>query len=248
MDNSADKKKQILIVNDEKLEYYLKYSRRKSVEIKIKADGQIYVSAPFYVPKKDVEAFLTNKFTWIKNKLTSLSSSGEEAKGNLTDRKSIPFFGKSVLFQIVEYDLKRVKTKLENGTLTVFIPKGFNEADKNLLAVETLRKFYIDKTREYIINKIPYYEKLIGVEVKAVKIKDQSTRWGSCSSKMNLNFNFRLSMMTETAIDYIIVHELCHIKEMNHSKTFWRLVKSFYPECDNAKVWIKENTKNLMFI
>jgi predicted metal-dependent hydrolase len=248
MDNSAVSKKQLLIINEEKLEYFLKYSRRKSVEIKIKADGQIYVSAPFYVQKKDIEAFLNKKYAWIKNKLVQMVADSGKAMGSLLERKEVPLFGKSVAFEIVESDFKRIRTSFKNDLLRIELPKGFNTADKNILVGEALRKLYISKTKEYVIDRIPYYEKLIGVEAKVVRIKDQSTRWGSCSSKNNLNFNFRLSMMTYEAIDYILVHELCHLKEMNHSKAFWRLVKAFYPECDRAKVWIKENTKKLMFI
>lgn len=248
MDNSTVSKKQLLIVNEEKLEYYLKYSRRKSIEIKIKADGQIYVSAPFYVPQKEIEAFLSKKYVWIKNKLVQIVAHSEKARVSLLERKEVPLFGKLVDFEIIESDLKRVRTSFKDDLLKIELPKGFNTADKNILVGEALRKLYISKTKEYVIDRIPYYEKLIGVEAKVVRIKDQSTRWGSCSSKNNLNFNFRLSMMTYEAIDYIIVHELCHLKEMNHSQAFWRLVKLFYPGCDTAKAWIKENTKKLMFI
>ncbi len=77
--------------------------------------------------------------------------------------------------------------------------------------------------------RIAVYNKYYGFTVKRVVIKNHSSKWGSCSSKGNLNFNYRILFLPETLVDYIVVHELCHLKEMNHSKAFWALVKQTVP-------------------
>ena len=73
-----------------------------------------------------------------------------------------------------------------------------------------------------------------------VAIRDQSSRWGSCSSKANLNFNYRLALLSERHSDYIVVHELCHLKEMNHSSRFWNLVEQGIPDYKNIRAEIKK--------
>ncbi len=78
-------------------------------------------------------------------------------------------------------------------------------------------------------EKADYFAKLMGVSYGRISIRNQKTRWGSCSSKWNLNFNYKLYYMPERLMDYVIVHELAHLKYMNHSKEFWRVVETYYP-------------------
>ena len=81
-----------------------------------------------------------------------------------------------------------------------------------------------DKARIFIPERVKYYAEVIGVDYGRITIRCQKTRWGSCSSKGNLNFNCLLMLMPSEVIDYVVVHELCHIKQMNHSKAFWKEV------------------------
>ncbi len=83
-----------------------------------------------------------------------------------------------------------------------------------------------EKARILVHQKIEYFNNFYGYEFNRVSIKNQKTRWGSCSSKGNLNFNYRVLFLPEELCDYVIVHELCHLKELNHSKGFWELVST----------------------
>jgi Predicted metal-dependent hydrolase len=237
-----------LYIGNEVYEYTLKYSKRKSLEIKIKNDGQIYVSAPFYVSIKEIEDVLNKKSVWIEKKLHLMKEQCKNPYSELASKGTILFMGQDILFNITENNKKRVYLSFDGGKLDLEIPVGFQSHDKDILIKENLKRFYKKNTEDYLEQKIEYYEKVVGVKSVDFKVKDQKTRWGSCSSKGNLNFNFRLSMAPDYVFDYIIVHELCHLKEMNHSKRFWALVKCYYPEYNKANIWLKNNSRKLMFI
>ena len=99
---------------------------------------------------------------------------------------------------------------------------------------------------EYIPGRAAYYAELLGVRYNRITIRYQRTRWGSCSSQGNLNFNAMLMLTPPEAIDSVVVHELCHLKEMNHSERFYREVYSVFPEYDKWKAWLKEHQTEIL--
>ena len=101
-------------------------------------------------------------------------------------------------------------------------------------------KYFAKKAKKIIPPKVAFYAKQLGVEYGRIAIRAQRTRWGSCSGLGNLNFNCLLMMVPEEVLDYVIVHELCHLKEMNHSKAFWREVEQAMPDYRERKLWLKE--------
>ena len=97
------------------------------------------------------------------------------------------------------------------------------------------------KALEMIPEKVKYYAEIIGVDYGRITIRNQRTRWGSCSSKGNLNFNCLLMLFPDPVIDSVVVHELCHRKHMNHSKEFYQEVRNAFPQYDRCHKWLKEN-------
>lgn len=97
----------------------------------------------------------------------------------------------------------------------------------------------IKDAKVYIPNRVEYYSKIIGVCYNRITIRKQRTRWGSCSSDGNLNFNCLLMLMPHEVIDYVVVHELCHRKHMNHSKAFWAEVEKVLPDYKKQVEWLK---------
>lgn len=142
-----------------------------------------------------------------------------------------------------------------DGNFIVTLPKGINESSaekyiikksqwvlnkmdffKNVSMSKTLKLTpddylkHKDKALELATNRVEHFNKKYGYKYNAISIRNQKTRWGSCSKKKNLNFNFKIAFLPEELRDYIIVHELCHLKEMNHSKNFWSLVIKAIPK------------------
>ena len=171
----------------------------------------------------------------------------------------------------VSYGLIRARRKTmalkvsEDGTVTVRIPYGVRpeEADRFVEAhVDWIRKriaecreraaarpAYTDREREagkrlakeLLLKKCRYFAERMGVSYGTVTVREQKTRWGSCSAKGNLNFNWRLLLMPERVMDYVIVHELAHRREMNHSAAFWQIVETYLPDYRERRQWLKEN-------
>ena len=107
-------------------------------------------------------------------------------------------------------------------------------------------KMLREKARALVTEKVQYYAPLIGVTYNQIAIRAQHTRWGSCSSKGNLNFNCLLALVPIEVLDYVVVHELCHRKELNHSDRFWNEVAKILPDYKVRKKWLKDNGSNLI--
>ena len=103
--------------------------------------------------------------------------------------------------------------------------------------LKTLR----NQSRRVLPEKAAFFAKQLGVSYEKIAIRSQRTRWGSCSGKGNLNFNCLLMLTPESVQDYVVVHELCHLREMNHSPRFWHLVESILPGYLEEKAWLKKN-------
>lgn len=97
------------------------------------------------------------------------------------------------------------------------------------------------QARRVLTEKTDYYKSLLGVDYQRIRIGSQRTRWGSCSSKGTLSYNWHLVLMPERIMDYVVVHELCHLLEMNHSERFWKRVGELLPDYENRRKWLKEN-------
>lgn len=113
-------------------------------------------------------------------------------------------------------------------------------AEREYLSNEEIHKL-AEKALEYIPKRVSYFAKQIGVTYGKITIRNQKTRWGSCSSKGNLNFNCLLMLTPPEVIDYVVVHELCHREEMNHSGAFWAEIEKVIPSYKEQVKWLKEN-------
>ena len=107
------------------------------------------------------------------------------------------------------------------------------------------RARYISIARDIFTHKAAYYARIMGVSYGRITIREQKTRWGSCSSKGNLNFNWRLILAPEEVLDYVVVHELAHRREMNHSKAFYAVVESVLPDYRQARRWLRDHGGSL---
>jgi predicted metal-dependent hydrolase len=148
------------------------------------------------------------------------------------------FEGDFILNETVRY--ARVKSELP-GEGIIFDGR-FVVSKSSMRQISALLKdWYMGQANELLIPRIKHYAKQIGVDYRRVLILDLKYRWGSCTPKNNLNFNWRLIKAPMSVIEYVIVHELAHLLEHNHGTRFWTIVKTQAPQYERAKEWLKKN-------
>ncbi|MCR4691677.1 MAG: M48 family metallopeptidase [Lachnospiraceae bacterium] len=112
---------------------------------------------------------------------------------------------------------------------------------------EQIEKKYRKAAREYITARVAYYTNILGVHCNSIRIAEQKTRWGSCSGNGTLSFHWKLMFAPRQVLDYVIVHEVCHLKEMNHSKRFWAWVSFLMPGYEENRKWLKDHGEQLQY-
>ena len=211
----------------------------------IKNTGQIFVCCPLKTPIAYIEKLLFEKERWIVQKLDEISEKPSAViKKSFENGDLFYYLGKSYRLKFVENNIiKKPQVRFEEELMVLEISETANK-DK---IKSFLKNWYISKAGELLVERIRLYSSFTGLSPKKVAIKEQKTRWGSCSSKGNINLNWKLVMSPLPIVDYVVIHELCHMKEMNHSGKFWSLVEAVMPDYKVYKKWLKENGCTLSF-
>lgn len=212
--------------------------RRKSVEIAVEVPDKVLVTAPEGTPDEQLLAVVCQKAKWIVQQLFEIRSI----------RSATPFKemvnGEAILYLGRTYRLDlQVDPHLRAPVIKIY--RGQIQMRTKSLEQDYLRRhlinWYREKTRSRISNRIDDYAPKLGVSPASLMIKDQEKRWASCTSTNGLIFNWRSILAPAPVLDYIIVHELCHLLEKSHSKRFWALVRSILPEYELRERWLREN-------
>jgi len=198
---------------------FKKSKRAKHLQLKIYLTGEINLIIPFRYTYKEAEIFLEGKTKWIEKKLSKLAF----------NRDKFRYLGYKTKLSIIT-DKKDKAFVISHNDGSVVLP-----AKEDLAKEELFDRWLYGKAKEYIPVRVNELSELYGFTFNKVRVKKLKSRWGSCSSKKNLNFNYRLMHFNTKIIDYVIIHELCHLKEMNHSEKFWSLVAEKEPNYKKYK-------------
>jgi len=217
------------------LEYTVQRSaKRRNLTITVERDRSVVVHAPEGISDVKIRQVVESKRQWIYEKT-----------GHLQKYRGLPHppgkelvSGESALYLGRQYRIEVVKMGL---TETQFSQRFLIPAAQEKKQVEALREWYIGKAKEKIIPRVKIHAHKLGVDVAGIRIADSRYRWGSCTVKNNVGFNWRLIKAPMFVIDYVIVHELAHLIEANHTPRFWNIVRAQAPIMDKAKAWLKEN-------
>lgn len=162
------------------------------------------------------------------------------------------FFYKGTEFTIIRKILNTLKIslslELSLNQLVISLPQNISQEETKIYVDKLIKQLLKNHTEILIAERLPYWSKITGIDYNQVKIRDATTRYGSCMpSKKNLYFSSRLVMLPEDKVDAIIVHELCHMKHKNHNKDFYVLVSKYIPNYKEIDKWLKINGKMIMF-
>ncbi len=206
-------------------------SERKSISLQITYDGSLVVRVPFGVSKAVLYNFVNKHKTWIKKKQKEAREKLNFVKKDFKDGEEFLYLGKNYKLTVVS-----------DQKVPIFFDQGFFLSQNyHRFAKEIFVDWYIKEAFNIIPKRVDLFAGKMGYTYNKVKITSARTRWGSCSHKKNLNFSWRLITAPISVIDYVVVHELVHLKEPNHSKRFWDKVKKILPEHQMYRNWLKQN-------
>lgn len=225
------------------LTYHLIYQKnRKNLQLKILSSTHLEIIAPNKFPKSDIKQILEDKSNWIIKKILHLAA----IKANPAN-KSIAH-GAAVLYLGRTHTLHFTKSLTHPNTIHLHDQNIFINflSEDTTPAKSLLKQWYINEARLLLVSKTSLWANIINVHPQRITIKEQKTRWGSCSSKCNINYNWRIIMAPPEVIDYLVIHELCHLRVPNHSSLFWQEVSKFSPKFKEYRKWLKNNGVMLM--
>jgi len=207
-------------------------TKRRTLAIEVSRDAKLIVRAPQRMPRETIDRFVAQKSGWIeKKKREARQKRATVAPKRFENGEEYPYLGRSYPLKIIE-----------NGKVPLSFGDGFalsvnRRTDARMLFVE----WYKARAKEVIQERLLYYTDLSGIEYTLFRITSAQKRWGSCNSKGNLHFAWRLVMAPLPVVDYVVVHELAHVVEKNHSARFWHRVERILPDYRDRRAWLRNN-------
>jgi len=216
-------------------EYTLIRSNRKSIAIHVSAAG-VQVRAPLKASKRDIDAFVNRKERWIEEKLEEL-----RARENLRGSHVLNY-GAPASYRGKEYPISAREGNHVGFDMEAFyMPPDLSPGE----IARACEQIYRLLARRHLPERTRAFALQMNVNPSGVKISGAKTRWGSCSAKESINFSWRLAMADDEVIDYVVVHELAHLLEMNHSERFWAIVEATLPDYRTRRERLRELQKRL---
>lgn len=214
------------------IEYQIKYSKRKTLNISVERDRTIIVRAPHYLTAEKIDEIVQSKRQWIKEKLNhaqkypKISESKEFVSG-----ETLMYLGRNYQLLIVDEEIDGVE-----------FDQRFKISKSNQFKANKLfKQWYLSQALKKIEPLATKYARNLGVEYNQFKTSEMKYRWGSCTPANNIIFNWRIIKAPMYVLEYLVAHELVHLMENNHTPRFWNILSIQVPNYEKAKNWLKKN-------
>jgi len=222
---------------NKKIKFDLVYRNRRTLAIQIEPLDNILVISPEGLPEDVIKEKVKSKGKWIIKKLLDFKDIGYiPFSRKFVNGESFMYLGRNYSLQIIiDKDLLRPKVELIEGKIKIYT----STKEQDILK-KAVKKWFKKEAKKIILKRAEFYKPKFSIEPGQIKIKEQKRRWGSCTPKGDLLFNWRTVMAPSSVIDYIIVHELSHLVHKNHSDKFWKSVESIIPDYKDRKKWLRD--------
>lgn len=234
------------------LPYEIIKSERRTIAVQVKKDGSVVVRLPGRVSWEAGHEFAREHREWIyQHSRKILESIEKREQFHWKEGETLLLYGQERRLHLeCDYETERIRVCDTGERILVSGPFGNGKCDLEETEVESvvqkaLEAWYRKVARRYLEEKTAWWAKQMGVTYLRIAIRDQETRWGSCSACGNLNYNWKLVLLPEELADYVVVHELAHRTEMNHSKDFWRIVERELPDYGQRRRRLKGYEKEI---
>ena len=221
----------------------IKSNKRKTASIEIIGDS-VRVIVPERYTESHINNIILKKAQWIKGKLKVTSTLKPPKPKEYVNGESFTLLGKNYRLKLTSG--ARRNAVISDGYLIVSLPNSNKTRDKTNIIKKTIEEWYKAQALKTLKTKTNRFQNLIGVKANSVSVRSYKLRWGSCCTSGDITYNWRLVIAPHKIVDYVILHELCHLIVPNHSKEFWRKVRSYMPDFNERKLWLKSNSDYLV--
>ena len=219
----------------ETIDFNIIYKRRKTMGIYIDIYGHIEVRAPKETAEEFVLQSLEKRWDWVLQKSKEMKERTAGHSEKVYDHGEIfLYLGSTYPIQISQdMDIKQDYVVFEGDKLHIYVKQQDDEKIK-----QALKRFYYQQCKALVENRIKSYQGNFKSKPRSIRISDNKSTWGTCDSKFQLTFNWKLAMAPLDVIDYVVVHEMCHMVHLNHKRSFWRLVGKILPDYEQRQNWL----------
>ena len=222
------------------IEYRVTRSSRrvKTVSIRLEPGEGVIVSAPMRACSEQIQEIVRTRAGWILRRAAAAPPPLE--KRAFLSGESLPYLGRQLRLSVTQTKARRVSLRLERSILFIETPAALTDEEQRTAIERVLTRWYRERASECLQERVQHWIPPAGSAPRAVLIRDQRRRWGSCSADGTLRFNWRLVMAEPELIDYVVVHELAHLRVKNHSAAFWAGVARLMPDYRLRRVRLRE--------
>lgn len=222
--------------------------RRKTIAIHVSKKKGVEVKVPYATTMKRILALVEERSHWIYEKLTKLQNQPEPELKAWHEGDNLWFLGINYPLHIETFPFHKKKAEcvFDHKKFTLVVAQKLNEKERKDVIIQTLEAWYREEALKILTERTEYFARLMQVKNKKIIVKAQKHRWGSCDRYNNIRYNWKIIMCALEIIDYLVVHELAHIKFKNHSKKFWGFVESILPDQDQRRKDLCEFGRNFI--
>ena len=226
------------------LDYVLLRSKRRSIGFLI-SDSGLRVTAPRWVTLRDIEAAILGKEAWIVSKLRLRQERASQRRASQMewrDGAALPYLGGALTLRLHAAPAPAIRHDHLSNELAIHLPE---DAPEEALK-EMVKAWLQQQARRLFAERLPLYAERLGVQYRAFTLTSARTQWGSCTAAGMIRLNWRLMHFAYEQIDYVVAHELAHLREMNHSPRFWAIVASVFPDYAAARRVLRERGPEML--
>ena len=230
------------------IDYQIIYKEnKKDISILIEYQIGVTVVAPPHTSIEQIAAIIKKKAPAIHKQLRKLAEiKSEESSRQFKSGEKIPYLGRQYRLKVIKDDsLTDCHIQFHQGKFTAKVPTHFSETERIQSLNHLFKKWYIDMGSKKLKQRLKLYENKLGLSPNQLIVKEQEKSWGTCTPSGNIHINWRIFTAPMRYVDYVLVHELCHLKYMDHSDDFWNLISSLIPDYEDRKEWLRIHGPNL---
>lgn len=207
-------------------------ARRRTIGITVRHDGALVVAAPVGCPPRRVREVVRDKLPWVRRQLAKVVARPTVPRRLWTDGERLPYLGAGYPLRLVEDGA--VPVRLRRGAF-LMTPVAAADGRRHMV------QWYTDHAGPLLTRRVAHFRDAVAASPESIRVGDLGRRWGTCDARGRVRFHWQVVLFPRPVIDYIVVHELAHVHELNHSRRFWERVEHVLPDCARRKAWLREH-------